>query len=117
MFDMAHFKRVGPMGQLAPEAMAGLKVLDAAALAEGVIPKKYKELTAVAVALTTQCPYCIVRRRSRLARPTLNSPKPCSSRLRCVPAPRSPTARIFSPADQAARLHQQRKNITHASHL
>jgi AhpD family alkylhydroperoxidase len=25
----------------------------------GVIPLKYKELIAVAVALTTQCPYCI----------------------------------------------------------
>ena len=32
---------------------------DAAAFAGGVIPLKYKELMAVAVALTTQCPYCI----------------------------------------------------------
>ena len=30
-----------------------------AALAEGAIPRKYKELMALAVALTTQCPYCI----------------------------------------------------------
>ena len=30
-----------------------------AAVAEGAIPVKYKELIAVAVALTTQCPYCI----------------------------------------------------------
>jgi AhpD family alkylhydroperoxidase len=28
-------------------------------LAEGAIPKKYKELMALAVAFTTQCPYCI----------------------------------------------------------
>jgi alkylhydroperoxidase/carboxymuconolactone decarboxylase family protein YurZ len=28
-------------------------------LAEGGIPKKYKELIAPAVALTTQCPYCL----------------------------------------------------------
>ena len=28
-------------------------------MAEGAIPVKYKELIAVAVALTTQCPYCI----------------------------------------------------------
>jgi AhpD family alkylhydroperoxidase len=32
---------------------------DEAALKEGAIPVKYKELMAVAVALTTQCPYCI----------------------------------------------------------
>jgi len=28
-------------------------------LSEGAIPRKYKELMAIAVALTTQCPYCI----------------------------------------------------------
>ena len=28
-------------------------------MAEGAIPVKYKELIAVAVAHTTQCPYCI----------------------------------------------------------
>ncbi|MBX9627463.1 MAG: carboxymuconolactone decarboxylase family protein, partial [Gemmataceae bacterium] len=32
---------------------------DAAAMKDGAIPAKYKELMAVAVALTTQCPYCI----------------------------------------------------------
>ena len=32
---------------------------DEAAFKEGAIPLKYKELMAVAVALTTQCPYCI----------------------------------------------------------
>ena len=32
---------------------------DVAAFKEVAIPLKYKELMAVAVALTTQCPYCI----------------------------------------------------------
>jgi AhpD family alkylhydroperoxidase len=32
---------------------------DEAVFKEGVIPLKYKELMAVAVALSTQCPYCI----------------------------------------------------------
>jgi AhpD family alkylhydroperoxidase len=41
------------------EAMASFQAFDEAALADGVIPKKYKELIAVAVGLTTQCPYCI----------------------------------------------------------
>ena len=59
MFDMTNLKRIGTFGQLASAAMAGFKTLDQAALADGAIPKKYKELMAIAVALTTQCPYCI----------------------------------------------------------
>jgi AhpD family alkylhydroperoxidase len=59
MYEMSHLKRIGPLGQLAPESMAGFKALDTAALAEGAIPRKYKELMAIAIALTTQCPYCI----------------------------------------------------------
>ncbi|HEX4762892.1 MAG TPA: carboxymuconolactone decarboxylase family protein [Usitatibacter sp.] len=47
------------MGQLAPESMAGFRAMDQAALADGALPKKIKELMAIAVALTTQCPYCI----------------------------------------------------------
>ena len=33
--------------------------LDKAALAAGAVPAKFKELIALDVALTTQCPYCI----------------------------------------------------------
>ena len=43
----------------APEVMKAFWAFDKAAVAEGAIPVKYKELIAVAVALTTQCPYCI----------------------------------------------------------
>ena len=39
--------------------MAAFQALDSAALAGGAIPRKYKELMALAVALTTQCPYCL----------------------------------------------------------
>jgi AhpD family alkylhydroperoxidase len=68
MFDMSHLKRLGPMGKLAPEAMAGFQALDKAALTDGAIPKKYKELMAIAIALTTQCPYCIdVHRKAAVA--------------------------------------------------
>ena len=59
MFDISHLNRIGQLAQLAPKSMAGFKALDEAALAEGAIPRKYKELMAIAVALTTQCPYCI----------------------------------------------------------
>src|SRR5205085_6601816 len=54
--NMAKLKQ---MNELAPEVMKAFWVFDKAAVAEGAIPVKYKELIAVAVALTTQCPYCI----------------------------------------------------------
>lgn len=59
MFDMSNLKRIGSFGQRAPQALAAFKALDQAALADGAIPKKYKELMAIAVGLTTQCPYCL----------------------------------------------------------
>jgi AhpD family alkylhydroperoxidase len=43
----------------APAAMQAFWAFDKAAMADGAIPVKYKELMALAVAFTTQCPYCI----------------------------------------------------------
>jgi AhpD family alkylhydroperoxidase len=60
MFDMAHLWRVGPIRQLAPQAMAGFKARDQAAPAEGAVSK---ELMAIAAAPTTQRPYCIEAHR------------------------------------------------------
>ncbi len=37
--------------------------MDEAALAEGAISKKHKELIAIGVALTTQCGYCLEAHR------------------------------------------------------
>ena len=45
--------------ELAPAAWQGFLAFDKAAMADGAIPAKTKELLAIAVALTTQCPYCI----------------------------------------------------------
>jgi len=56
---MNSLKKLGTLGKNAEGAMKAFQALDQAALAEGAIPKKYKELIAVAVALTTQCPYCL----------------------------------------------------------
>jgi len=39
--------------------MKAFVAFDKAALAAGAIPVEYKELMAIAVVLTTQCPYCI----------------------------------------------------------
>ncbi len=59
MYDMKNVTKLTTIGALAPEAFRAFAAFDAAALKEGAIPAKYKELMAVAVALTTQCPYCI----------------------------------------------------------
>ena len=59
MNSMDNLSRLPKMGELSPEAMTAFWAYDKAALAPGAIPKKYKELMAIAVALTTQCVYCI----------------------------------------------------------
>ncbi len=59
MFDFDNLKKVPRLAAAAPEAMKGFQALDKAALAEGTISKKNKELIAIAVALTTQCGYCL----------------------------------------------------------
>lgn len=59
MYDMSNLKKLGKLGKNASPAMQAFQAFDEAALADGIIPKKYKELIAVAVALTTQCPYCL----------------------------------------------------------
>lgn len=48
--------------------MKGFQEMDKAALAEGAISKKHKELIAIAVALTTQCGFCLeVHRKAAVA--------------------------------------------------
>ena len=51
--------KIKKLNELAPEAMKAFWAFDKLAVAEGAIPVKYKELIAVGVAVTTQCPYCI----------------------------------------------------------
>ena len=59
MYDAANLKKLKKFGELAPAAWKGFLAFDKAAMSEGAIPAKTKELIAVAVAVTTQCPYCI----------------------------------------------------------
>ena len=59
MYDMKNLTKMKKLGELAPEAFKGFLAFDKAVFESGTIPLKYKELMAVAVALTTQCPYCI----------------------------------------------------------
>jgi AhpD family alkylhydroperoxidase len=59
MYDKKNLAKLKQMDALAPEVMEAFWAFDRAAMADGNIPAKYKELIAVAVAHTTQCPYCI----------------------------------------------------------
>lgn len=59
MYDMKNLAKFARFGELAPEAFKAFVTFDEAAFKFGVIPLKHKELMAVAIALTTQCPYCI----------------------------------------------------------
>jgi len=59
MYNKENLAKLKKMDALAPQVMKAFWAFDKAAVADGAIPVKYKELIAVAVALTTQCPYCI----------------------------------------------------------
>ena len=59
MYNKESLTKLKKLNELAPEVMKAFWVFDKLAVAEGAIPVKYKELIAIAVALTTQCPYCI----------------------------------------------------------
>src|SRR5437762_6161827 len=59
MYNQENHAKLKKLDSLAPQLMKAFWAFDKAAVADGAIPVKYKELIAVAVALTTQCPYCI----------------------------------------------------------
>jgi AhpD family alkylhydroperoxidase len=59
MYDLKNLAKLKTLDVNAPEGMKAFWAFDKAAMAAGAIPVKYKELMALAVALTTQCPYCI----------------------------------------------------------
>jgi AhpD family alkylhydroperoxidase len=59
MYDLKNLAKLKTIETNAPEGMKAFWAFDKAAMAQGAIPVKYKELMALAVALTTQCPYCI----------------------------------------------------------
>ena len=58
--DSDDLKRLGEFKQLAPTEFATFVEFDKIVGREdGAIPRKYRELIALAVACTTQCPYCL----------------------------------------------------------
>jgi AhpD family alkylhydroperoxidase len=59
MYSKQNLTRIKKLNELAPEVTKAFWAFDKISVADGAIPVNYKELIAVAVALTTQCPYCI----------------------------------------------------------
>ena len=58
--DSEDLKRLGEFKQLAPTEFSAFVEFDKIVGREsGAIPRKYRELIAIAVACTTQCPYCL----------------------------------------------------------
>src|SRR5690348_17640101 len=58
--DSEDLKQLGEFNQFAPvEFKAFIDFDRIVGREEGAIPRKYRELIAIAVACTTQCPYCL----------------------------------------------------------
>jgi AhpD family alkylhydroperoxidase len=59
MYDMGNIKKLKKFGELTPAVWQAFLAFDKAAMADGALSAKIKELIALGVAMTTQCPYCI----------------------------------------------------------
>jgi AhpD family alkylhydroperoxidase len=59
MYDTTNLAQLPHLKSLAPQTMHAFETFDRAAMAGGAIPRKFKELIALGVALTTQCPYSL----------------------------------------------------------
>ena len=58
--DSDDLKRLGEFKELAPAEFSAFVDFDKTVGRDGgAIPRKYRELIAIAVACTTQCPYCL----------------------------------------------------------
>ncbi|WHZ22861.1 MAG: hypothetical protein OJF47_001973 [Nitrospira sp.] len=81
LYDMTNLDKMKSLATHAPEAMKAFAAFDKAALAAGAIPVKYKELMALAVAFTTQCPYCIELHANRAREQGATDPEIAESML------------------------------------
>lgn len=59
MYEISNLRHLKKLNENAPEAMKAFWAFDKAAFEPGSIDVLHKQLLAIAVALTTQCPYCI----------------------------------------------------------
>ncbi|AQS88910.1 alkylhydroperoxidase [Neoasaia chiangmaiensis NBRC 101099] len=59
MYDMKKLGNLATINKSAPAATKAFWAFNEAAFADGALDRLTKELIALGVALTTQCPYCI----------------------------------------------------------
>jgi len=59
MSKLDNLKKLPQLNEAASSQMKGFNALNESAFAEGSLSIKHKELIALAVALTTQCDYCL----------------------------------------------------------
>lgn len=59
MYDMKNLAQLKKLDENAPEQMKAFWEFDKVAFQPGAIDTLHKQLMALAVALTTQCPYCL----------------------------------------------------------
>jgi len=59
MYDMKHLAHMKDLDNAAPQAMEAFRAFDQAVFADGALSAVHKQIIALAVAVTTQCPYCI----------------------------------------------------------
>jgi len=59
MHDMANLDKLSKLNEGAPQAMKAFWAFDKAVFQDGAVSALNKQLLAVAVALTTQCAYCL----------------------------------------------------------
>ena len=59
MYDMKNLTRLKKLDANAPDVMKSFWAFDKAVFVDGALTTLRKQLIVVAVALTTQCPYCI----------------------------------------------------------
>lgn len=67
MYDYANLSKLPHLKALSPAIMQAFETFDRAAMAPGVIPRRYKELIALAVAMAMQCPYSLEVHRANAA--------------------------------------------------
>ena len=98
MFDMKNLTKIKKLDENAPEVMKAFWAFNKELFKDGAIDVLHKQLMAVAVALTTQCPYCIEIQMKDARRAGANDT-------------------MLTEAAMVAAAMRANATVTHASHL
>ena len=98
MFDMRNLTKLKKLDENAPDVMKPFWAFNAELFKDGAIDVLHKQLMAVAVALTTQCPYCIEIHMKDARRAGATDP-------------------MLTEAAMVAAAMRANATVTHASHL